>query len=97
MLTSHHYLIGSLFAVFCAIGTAPGDATSQSVGNMNAQHSLPAAFIEPTETNALQGESADVVYRGSGRLNDEPIHEERGKSRATIAHRGSGRVAPVPM
>ncbi len=113
MLTSHHYLLGSLFAVLCAVGTAPrnihahgisagiskdiAEDTSEEIVNMGNRTGLSQSFAEletPSETSPAM---MDIAYRGSGRLSGEPVKEERRKDTYQMAHRGSGRVAPLPI
>ncbi|MGC1306229.1 MAG: hypothetical protein WA885_03285 [Phormidesmis sp.] len=86
MLTFYHCLLGGFIAVSCAT----------SVFSSNADSSQIRTQASAEETSA---DSLEIAYRGSGRVEDEPIEEKRAEQQSNrekgpIAHRGSGRVIP---
>ncbi|MGB3301040.1 MAG: hypothetical protein WBA76_22450 [Phormidesmis sp.] len=119
MLTSHHYLLSSLFTAFCTFGVAsqeaqlqnphsPPDLADTSVGMLTASAASSSAqqswlpIIESATQTENYGDSIDVAYRGSGRIDSEPegndgedsAMENSTKRKVSIAHRGSGRALP---
>jgi hypothetical protein len=106
MLTSHRLMLGSLIAVFCAIGIASPEAYAQSAylqsalsqgGNQAMNHNrdqTTRSDLSPTADGESHPSTVDVSYRGSGRLDDKPADRNHGQNSA-IAHRGSGRVLPM--
>ena len=89
MLTSHHYLLGSLVAVSCATGIISHSvAASQNWLPVSSE----SALVEYAGTDAV-----DVSYRGSGRMNDTPPENKNKQNRGPVAHRGSGRVRPQSL
>jgi hypothetical protein len=106
MLTSHRLMLGSLIAVFCAIGIASPEAYAQSAYLQSAISQGSEQSMNPyMDQNTQQGlppaadqpsqpSIVDVSYRGSGRLDDKPEGRSHSQNSA-IAHRGSGRVLPL--
>lgn len=78
MLTSH-YLLSGFVAVSCATGL------------LSPQVETSADLPQMTSTNGQQ-ESLNLTYRGSGRLDENPVEQQHSDKRGPIAHRGSGRI-----
>ncbi len=107
MLTSHHYLLGSLFAAFCTLGITSQEAHLQSThhphtltGTLTAsatnypvQQSWPQASVESIAQTENHSESFDVSYRGSGRVDDEPAGNQGENSAMENHTKGSVSVA----
>jgi hypothetical protein len=88
MLTSHHYLLSGFCAVLCA--TAMGTQSSPLPTALAQQQTS----IPPTPMNATTPTTVDLAYRGSGRIQPEPLVQPASQGQDAIAHRGSGRIVP---
>lgn len=85
MLTSPHSLFSGFAAVICATSVA-----YQSTPQVSTRD-----FAEPPVATY---KTVDVSYRGSGRIDSEPIESEQNEAQPNrVAHRGSGRVLPLPL
>ncbi len=100
MLTSHHSLLSGIAAVLCATGVVYQSApksTFQSLSQASIEQLAPNKNLRETLDLTLI-QTADASYRGSGRLDDEPVEGDYTESNTEkIAHRGSGRVAPQSL
>jgi hypothetical protein len=112
MLTYHHYLLSGFAAV--SFATAVCLSVSVTSPNLAVQKLAPQRLTvqgEPVQNVSIQNDSVqngpakrvfrevlEVAYRGSGRINDEPVNSKSiGRLAAhssSLAHRGSGRVHP---
>lgn len=103
MLTSHHYLLGSLFAAFCTLGIASQEAhlhstyrprpLTASTVNYPAQQSWSQASVESLAQAENQGESSNISHRGSGRIDDEPADSHSANSAMRDCTKGSVAIA----
>jgi hypothetical protein len=113
MLTYHHYLLSGFAAVSCATAScfsAQGFTVqnelvhNESVHRMSVHHDAiqnaltQEGMVQAGPASLAIREALEIAYRGSGRLNDEPVKSKSiGRLAAhssSLAHRGSGRVYP---
>ncbi len=103
MLTSHHYLLGSLFAAFCTLGIASQEAYLQSAyhprtptasaTNYPGQQSWSQASAELSAQTENQDESSSISHRGSGRIDEEPADSRSGNFATENYTNGSVAIA----